>query len=219
MSSSGNLTLGDVVSTPLLTPFSAAVDPSGHFVYVSLIIDGPVVLSEYSLSSDGTLVPLAPSSVTAPEGARSLALSAQGFLYTLNQGGTVTAFWIDESTGQLANAGSFATGTGSGSSPISIAFDPSGAYAYVVNYADNSVTQFTVNGTSGALSMNGPDVPTGQGPVQVAVDPSGKFAFVLNETDGTISQFLISNTGRLTANGIYSVGVAYGPHQFVLAQR
>jgi DNA-binding beta-propeller fold protein YncE len=73
----------------------------------------------------------------------------------------------------VANAGSFASGIGPDSYPNWIAFDPTGSYAYVSNLTDNSISQFTVNASTGALTMNAPDIATGVDPIQVAVDPSG----------------------------------------------
>jgi len=81
------------------------------------------------------------------------------------------------------------------------------------------VSQFTVNASTGALTMNGPDVPTGQWPIQVVVDPSGKFAFVTNSGDGTVSQFTITNTGALNPNGTLSLGVTYGPVAIAIARQ
>jgi 6-phosphogluconolactonase (cycloisomerase 2 family) len=85
--------------------------------------------------------------------------------------------------------------------------------------SDNSVTQFRVDASSGALTMNGPDVATGIFPQQIAVDPSGRFAFVANQDDGTISQFVISDTGRLTPNGTFSLGADSYPTVMTFAQR
>jgi 6-phosphogluconolactonase (cycloisomerase 2 family) len=223
LSSSGTLTLIDTVASCETqvssggVPTSAATDPSGQFVYVGCLDNA---ISEYSISASGALTPLAPnSSVPSADLPINLATSPKGFLYVVNKGaGTVTAFWIDESTGALANAGSFPTGTGALSQPEWITFDPTGAYAYVTNLTDDSVTQFTVNATTGALAMNGPDVPTGQWPIQVIVDPSGKFAYVANSSDGTVSQFTITSTGALAPNGTLSLGVTYGPVSIALAQ-
>jgi 6-phosphogluconolactonase len=219
LSSSGALTPVNTVSTYPFSPTSAAIDPSGKFVYVGLVVNGPDRILEYAISSNGTLTPLVPSSVVAV-GVNNLEVSPKGFLYTVNgDAGTVTAFWIDESTGQLANAGSFPTGTGSQSGPDWITFDPTGAYAYVVNNTDSSVTQFTVNATTGALTMNGPDVPTGRWPLQLALDPSGKFAYVVNSNDGTISQFTVGGTGRLSQNGTVSLGAPFVGAAIAFAQR
>jgi 6-phosphogluconolactonase len=220
LSSSGTLELIDTVSVNDY-PISAAVDPSGRFLYVST--DSSIIL-EYALSASGELTALGPGFVVAA-GFGDLQVSPAGFLYAVNGGGiedgggTITAFWIDPSTGQLANAGSFPSGTGSGGEPTWIAFDPTGAYAYVTNLADSSVSQFTVNATTGALSMNGPDVPAGRWPLQVSLDPSGKFAYVVNGGDATISQFTISNTGTLVPNGTLALGVPYGGIAIAFAQR
>ena len=94
-----------------------------------------------------------------------------------------------------------------------------GAYAYVTNFADSWVSQFTVNATTGALSMNGPDVPAGRWPLQVSLDPSGNFAYVVSGGDATISQFTISNTGTLVPNGTLALGVPYGGVAVAFAQR
>jgi 6-phosphogluconolactonase (cycloisomerase 2 family) len=200
-----------------------AIDPSGRFLYFfecTCTNSSSYSLMEYGISADGALTPLSPNYVVAPGYTYSLTVGPNGFLYFPDiDHGTVTVFQIDESAGQLANAGSFATGTGPGSAPLSIAFNPSGTYAYVVNTVDNSVTQFTVNPSTGALSMNGPDVPTGRGPAWVVVDPSGSFVFVTNSLDGTISQFAISSSGRLTPNGTFSLEGQTAPVAMTFAQR
>jgi len=224
LSSSGTLTLVDTVAScetqfsSAGNPVSAAVDPSGQFVYVGCLDNA---ISEYSISANGTLTALVPNDyVPSADLPLNLVVSPKGFLYVVNNGvGTVTAFSIDESTGALANTGSFPTGTGAQSEPEWIAFDPTGAYAYVTNLWDDSVSQFTVNASTGALTMNGPDVPTGQWPIQVVVDPSGKFAFVTNSGDGTVSQFTITNTGALNPNGTLSLGVTYGPVAIAIARQ
>jgi 6-phosphogluconolactonase (cycloisomerase 2 family) len=220
LSPSGTLTLVATVGSGEV-PISAAVDLSGQFVYVGCLENGAASISEYSISTSGTLTPLAPnSSVPAASLPYNLAVSPKGFLYVVNKGvGTVTVFAIDESTGALANAGSFPTGTGALSEPEWITFDPTGTYAYVTNLWDDSVTQFTVNATTGALAMNGPDIPTGQWPIQLIEDQSGSFVYVANSGDGTVSQFTVTSTGALTPNGTLSLGVTSGPLAIALAQQ
>jgi 6-phosphogluconolactonase len=223
LSSSGTLALA---SQTTLEPASGspgnavAFDPSGKFVYMLCSFENFYYsIYEYSISPNGTLAPLSPNFVIAPSSAYNFTAAPNGFLYTVNGPGTITAFWIDESTGQVANAGSFPSGTDGEGNPHSIAFSPTGTYAYAANSSDNSVTQFTVNASTGALTMNGPDVPTGQSPCQVAMDPSGKFVFVTNSFDGTISQFTVGTGGRLTPNGTFSLGVNSYPTVMTFAQR
>jgi 6-phosphogluconolactonase len=203
LSSSGTLTsVGTFFSGG--EPISAAMDPTGKYVYVGCVGDGlNGAIYEYSIAADGTLTPLVPANSLTPPEVAYIAVSPKGFLYSVNRGvGTVTAFQIDESTGALANAGSFASGIGPDSYPDWIAFDPTGSYAYISNFTDSSISQFTVNATTGALIMNGPDVATGGLPTQVVVDPSGKYVYVPNS--GGVSQFTIGSDGTLTPNGTVS---------------
>lgn len=200
-----------------------AFDPTGKFLYFYENAEiGHTGLYTYSIMeyavANGVLTPLSPNDVAGPGSTHSLTVAANGFLYYPDgDHGLVTAFQIDENTGQLANAGSFATGTGPESAPSSISFNASGTCAFVVNGADNSVTQFTVNVATGALAMNGADVPTGKWPAYGAIDPSGQFFYVTNG-DGTISQYTINNSGRLSPNGTFSLG-GQSPGTMAFTQR
>jgi DNA-binding beta-propeller fold protein YncE len=58
--------------------------------------------------------------------------------------------------------------------------------AYVANFNDNTVSQYTIDATTGALTPNGTPIATGAaGPISVAVDQTGKYAYVANS--GTTS--------------------------------
>jgi hypothetical protein len=129
VSSSGTLSFGN--QTPPDNPCEEfynvlAIDSSGHFAYV--LCNG-YSICEFSISANGAVTLLSPASVTAESDVNSLTTAANGFLYAESNGGTLTAFRIDKSTGQLANAGSFATGTGTTGGGVSIAFNPAGTYA------------------------------------------------------------------------------------------
>jgi DNA-binding beta-propeller fold protein YncE len=104
-----------------------------------------------------------------------------------------------------------------GSGPFSVAVDPSGRFAYVANQGDGTVSAYTIDSTTGALTQlgNSPFL-AGRAPVSVAVDPSGKFAYVANEcvssndcSSGTVSAYTIdSTTGALTqlSNSPFAAG-------------
>jgi DNA-binding beta-propeller fold protein YncE len=110
-----------------------------------------------------------------------------------------------------------AVNTGSPTSrPNSLIVDPTSAYLYVANAGDNTVSQFTIDATTGALSSGSP-VPTGIFPVSVTVDPSGKYVYVANTGSaappavaGTISQFSIGALGLLTPIGTGTVAAGLG---------
>ena len=100
--------------------------------------------------------------------------------------------------------------------PQSIALDPAGMFAYVMNGGCNGgvggyVSMYTINPTTGALASIGPPVFThdyGSYPQTVTVAPSGKFVYVTNSgnvydpDDGSVAMYSINaTTGALTSTG------------------
>jgi YVTN family beta-propeller protein len=103
--------------------------------------------------------------------------------------------------------------------PQSIAVDPAGKFAYVMNGGCDGgvggyVSMYTINPTTGALASIGPPVSTygfGVYPGSITVDPFGKFAYVTNEGDpwgyedgsnGSVAMYTIdATTGALTSTG------------------
>lgn len=203
---------------------SVAIDPTGRFAYVA--DESNSIISEYSISATGNLAPLQPSNTqSTPWLPFSIAISPGGFLYSVDYGvGTITEYSIDANSGALTRGTSFPTGSVSGplggSEPRWISFDATGAFAYVGNVSDNTVTQFTVDAATGFLTRNGSDVTTGVGPLQAVVDPSGKFAFTA-DGGGTISQFTVNSDGTLSPNGSIQLGgnISGFPFAIVFAQR
>jgi len=100
--------------------------------------------------------------------------------------------------------------------PQSIAVDPAGKFAYVMNGGCTGgvggyVSMYTINPTTGALASIGPPVTTydfGSFPGSVTVAPSGKFVYVTNSGDiwvpdnGSVAMYAIdATTGALTSTG------------------
>ena len=102
--------------------------------------------------------------------------------------------------------------------PQSIALDPAGRFAYVLNGGCDGggayVSMYTINPTTGALASIGPPVSTygfGVYAGSITVDPFGKFAYVTNEGDpwgyedgsyGSVAMYTIdATTGALTSTG------------------
>jgi YVTN family beta-propeller protein len=119
--------------------------------------------------------------------------------------------------GGLSNSLTFTITTGA-VDPQSIAVDPTGKFAYVMNGGCNGgvggfVSMYTINPTTGALASIGPPVWTydADSPGSMAVDPSGKFVYVANPGDpwspdyGSVSMYSINaTTGALTYTGMLS---------------
>ena len=107
---------------------------------------------------------------------------------------------VDLATGQMRPNGYVLTG---GAGPISVTVDPTGQFAYVVNFGSDNISAFSVNPNTETLTAVGPAVATGNRPRSVAVDPSGKFAYVANLGSNNVSAFTIDpRTGALTAVGV-----------------
>ena len=140
----------------------------------------------------------------------SLQAQNASFVYVTNGGGTsgagagsISAFSIDSQTGALLPVpGSPFPDPGG---PWSIAVDPKGRFAYVVNVANDTISAYAINGNTGALTPvpgspfpQDPN-PNGERPVSVAIDPAGQFVFVANYYNVTVRAYRIDQTtGALT---------------------
>jgi 6-phosphogluconolactonase len=204
-------------------PSSIAVDPASKFAYVANY--NAYTISAYSITAGtGALVPLDMDPVTAgvqntiATGTRpsSIAIHPSGkFAYVTNySSNNVSAYSID-AAGVLASIdanGSIAgTSIATRAGPVSIAIDPSGGYAYVANSGDNSVSVYSIDTTTGALTAipasgafgtptyisTGTPAPT---PWSVTVDPAGTYLYVANRAStasggNTVSIFTIGGGG------------------------
>jgi YVTN family beta-propeller protein len=125
--------------------------------------------------------------------------------------------------GGSSNALTF-TVTAGGDDPQSIAVDPAGRFAYVMDAGSGDsggyVSMYTINPTTGTLTSIGAPVSTngfgtdmgsGVNAGSVAVDPTGKFVYVTNAgniwyygdgADGTVAVYAINSaTGALSSTG------------------
>src|ERR1700757_4901360 len=137
------------------------------------------------------------------------------FAYVANSvDGTVSAYTVNPTTGQLRNNGyAFA-----GKLPQAVVVDPRDKFAYVTNSGDNTISAFLINSSNGALTaVPGSAFPTGSnGAVSMTVDPSGAFAYVANSGSNNVSAFSIDpNTGALTAIAGSPFPAGAGPQSIV----
>jgi YVTN family beta-propeller protein len=193
----------------LCDPSPIVVDPSGKFAYVVTGGAGiPFNVAMYTI--DSTTGALTSNGTTGEEGVpTSMAVDPSGkFLYVASANGTpgiagdVSVYTINATTGALASIGTIVAGT----SPTSVALDPSGGFAYVANSDSNDVSMYTINATTGALASIG-TIAAGTEPVSVAVDSAGKFAYVANFESNDVSMYTIdATTGALTPIGTIAAG-------------
>jgi len=87
------------------------------------------------------------------------------------------------------------------------AVTPSAKFAYVANQSSNSLSAYTINPATGALTA-GIEVAAGTMPYSVTVDPSGRFAYVANRDSSDVSVYTINqSTGALTAGTTVAAGL------------
>ena len=95
------------------------------------------------------------------------------------------------------------------SAPTWIMIDRTGKYAYVVNNAGNSVSEYAITQTgasAGALTLlSNTPVPTGSAPFFATTDVNGH-VFVANSGDQTVSVYSIDTSNGTTAGQLKQVG-------------
>jgi 6-phosphogluconolactonase len=135
-------------------PGPVILDSSGQFVYVTDQSIGQVYF--LTVGSTGLLTSIPPPSQSSLAGEGGLAIATTtggvGFLFVANQLATPPTISVF-----LVNAG----GTlglptqvpdSSLNLPTGLVVDPTGTYVYVANQGNGTITQFTINATTGALT-------------------------------------------------------------------
>lgn len=200
----GTNALDPTGTTPIATqgdPKSIVVDPAGDFLYVANSTGNSV--TQYVINqSNGVLSAHAPPRIAAQRAPDGLAqvtgdkyVEPYGkFVYVTSDDDALWIFGTNEWT-QASNANSVAI---PGNGPVTIAVDPTGAHAYVVNTTRKSISQYAINAVTGSLASFGAiNPPTGALPSAIALHPSNRFAYVTNKLDKNISQYLIGEDGSL----------------------
>ncbi len=199
--STGALThTGQVQAGAKAGPRGVVASPNGSFLYVANINDDNIY--EFSISqADGTLTPMATPSVsngnaTEPD---ELAMNAAGtLLWVTGQRGTVTAYTVDTTTGQLTKKSSI----DGFNTPFGIAVHPTLAVLYVSDLKTGLIQPMSYNTRNGLLSKNFPAVassdPNAKIPAALTIDPAGAALFAPDEGNGEVSSFAIDKSGALT---------------------
>jgi len=177
-------------------PKSLRLHPNGKFIYAGN--GGTNSVSAYSVGSDGRLREIAGSPFSTSELFTVLDVEfhpSGNFLYAAD--GKVLVFRVDATTGGLAEI----TGSpfSTGGVVIATVADPTGKFLYAVDNHNNSVSAFTIDGATGALTSLGAPVAVGPSPNDITMDPAEKFVYVANTGVDTISAFSQDAvTGALT---------------------
>jgi YVTN family beta-propeller protein len=220
------------INSGAVDPQSIAVDPAGKFAYVaSEGCDFEGYVSMYTINpTTGALASIGPPVRSNDDFTDSVTVDPSGkFAYVASSGdaetsdGSVAIYTINATTGALTSTTGGLIGTGVNGTPEffnSMTFDPSGKFAYAAEGgafpaggfgSSSSVSMFTVNSTTGALTSIG-TIAAGAGPDSVAVDPSGMFAYVPNFGSNDVSMYTIdTTTGALASIGTGTIAAGTSP--------
>ncbi len=200
LTSSGTLTLTSTF------PTQTVIHPSGQYLYYTDTSSNVWVTTINS--STGTLTPTTFPAQAGGSGNTNFAvIDPYGrFLYVSDDGGgtggTITGFTIQADGSLKAISLSPSPFTTNLSSPECLIIDRTGTYLYASNNGNNTISAYTIDQTSGALTaFSGTPFPTGSGPWQGGLDPSGTHLYVANSTANSITGFTIGSGGVLTSVG------------------
>jgi len=187
-----------------------------HFVFAALPAANQIAVYREDPNS-GILTAIANSPFATGTGPQSIAVHpSRKYLYVANSGDTtpdVSLFTIS-SVGALTEV---TPRTAVNGAPFYLAMDPGGSFLYVASPISNSVSVFSINSGSGALTaVSGSPFPLGVTPVSMQLSPSGKFLYVgVSGSPGAVEAFnlkggVLSIAGT-TATGANPYGLAIDP--------
>ncbi len=135
----------------------------------------------------------------------------------MTSGNSVSAYSINPTSGALTEVTGSPYSTG-GTNPTWISFRPDGQFAYVANSNNGgagTVSVFSVNTATGALTLQGTPVATDSWPSDLTIDAAGTHLYVPNRASHSITEFTIdATTGALTNVG--TAGTGLGPQLVVI---
>jgi 6-phosphogluconolactonase (cycloisomerase 2 family) len=203
--------------TPLTgSPFTAGVNtpqqvllhPSGDLLYYVDASSGILTAFVDSVAGGVTSSNRAPSTA-GTGGVNAGVIDPLGrFIYVIEDTGTIYGYSIAQTQTQSTNGvltaipGLTAYTDVTLNIPTWVMTDRAGKYLYVVNSGGNSISEYSITQSTGALTLlSTTPVPTGSAPFFAATDTKGHI-YVANTGDGTVSVFSIDgNTGLLTQVG------------------
>ncbi|MEM8999065.1 MAG: lactonase family protein [Bacteroidota bacterium] len=152
------------------------------------------------------------SSLKLPEGVgpRHFVFSTdKSFLYVINElNATITVFQRDDEGNfhPVQTENTLAPDWTGGTSCADIHLSPDGRFLYGSNRGENTLVIFSVDATSGKISLVGRESVQGDWPRNFTLDPSGNFVLVANQKSNNITVFKRdSEQGTLEYTGQFEI--------------
>ena len=181
------------------------ITASGAFTFLTGITAG----SSYSVTvltqPSGSTCTLQNASGTANANVTDVAVtctSAGPLALVANSGVTngtngLSVYRANPSTGVL----SFLSNVNAGNTPYAVAVSPNGLYAYVTNQMGGTVSSYSIDNVTGAVSLIPLSSPGSNNASGIAMDRLGRFIWVANYGYSTLSTFSIGANGVLAPVG------------------
>jgi 6-phosphogluconolactonase len=202
----GSLGAPSDTKMPGTNPHLIVTDAANGFAFVPC--KGSDLVAQYVFNAQsGTLTPNGTPSVPTASGAgpRHFAFHpSRPYAYLINElDDTMTAFSYDAATGRLTPIHTLSTlpgGASSGSnSTAEVAVHPTGKFLYGSNRGDNSIVVYTLDQTTGRMTLAGHHPSGGQTPRHFSLDDTGALLFAANRDTNNVVVFSVNpETGRLT---------------------
>jgi 6-phosphogluconolactonase len=179
--------------------------PSNQHVVVPCLGDDKVAQYLFDAGTGG-LTPNAVPQVDTAEGAgpRHIAFAPDGeHAYLINElDSTLSALAWDQATGRLSEietVSSRADDATGDNTCAEVVVHPSGGFVYGSNRGDDDIAVFSIDPSSGGLTLVENEPTLGMKPRNFTIDPTGAFLYAANQDSDSVVPFAIDPaTGRLT---------------------
>ena len=198
---SGVLASSPPVATPNSLPYAIAAHPTLDFVYTAHQSSNFALMAFSVNTTTGALTQVQNLTNTITS-VNALVIDPTGrFAYAVSGSGGVCGWRINSTTGLFSSAGCANTASSGGT--WSVAVHPNGQFLYTTSdTTSNNVSIFSINQTTGALTLSGSPATAGSNPRGATVDSTGNYLYVTNYVSNTISAFSITGSGStLTSLG------------------
>ena len=185
-----------------------SIDPTGKFLYVAANGVDAYAINQTTgalapISGSPYTTPAEPFGVTVDPSGKFLYASIFGNLTTTQTSPDVITYSINTTTGALTQISTQGV-PGNQGELLAIAIGTKAVtytpkFAYVTNQIDKTISEYTINDTTGALTaVSGSPISDQNGPYGVVATPSGAFVYTIN-TNNSVSEYKVNaTTGALT---------------------
>jgi 6-phosphogluconolactonase (cycloisomerase 2 family) len=193
---------------------------TGALAFVSNFTAGNVA-SFTRNTTTGLLKRTAITAAGKKSGPRGLAVSpgaAAGFLYVANRADdNIYEYAVNQNSGVLTPLSPASISNGTKSGPDEIAINPAGTFLFATGFNKGTVTSYSINTSTGQLTMVKTKVMGLTNPLGIAVDSAGSFVYVADQGAGVVNSYSIdSTTGVLTRIGsVFDLNGVGGSPQFI----